>query len=95
MTVETEKTFRISFKTEELKLIEEALTQLYIQVENVWNFGKQNPEMPRSKVHAKKQLTEKMLFNFRLFLAGNKKTGRRRAFRPWIEEHRQVLKEMV
>ena len=94
MTNETDKTFRISFKTEELRLIEEALTQLYIQVENTWNSGKQNPEMPRSKVHEKKQLTEKLLFNFRLLLAGNKKTGRRRAFRPWIEEHRQVMGEM-
>ena len=90
MSVETDKTFRLSFNKEELKLIEEALTQLYVQVENAWNSGART-----SQAHEKKALAEKLLFNVRLLLAGNKKTGRRRAFRPWIEEHRQVLKEMV
>jgi len=84
---EPEKMFRISFKTEELRLIEEALTQLYVQI---GDSGKKT-----SMVYEKKMLTEKLLFNFRLLLAGNKKTGRRRAYRPWNEEHRQVMKELV
>jgi len=87
---EPEKMFRISFKTEELRLIEEALTQLYVQIGDTWNSGKKT-----SMVYEKKMLAEKLLFNFRLLLAGNKKTGRRRAYRPWNEEHRQLMKELV
>jgi len=90
MSVETDKTFRLSFKTEELKLIEEALTQLYIQVLNAWNSGTRT-----SQAHEKKALAEKLLFNVRLLLARTKKTGRRRAFYPWIQEHREILREMV
>ena len=73
------KAFRPSLTREQLEIIQEALVFYAKKLESEW---KGQPFREYNKL----LLTQKLCYNLKLFLDGEKKTGRRRKFQPWKDK---------